>query len=96
MWPPLQDLKLHTYLEQQCRVLLFVQTVRLGEDGTELHAKAAALGSAVVNVSKLAQRMVGFRLVLDSRGRIDVWQLASAGKKGVLMWHFGKAVGQYL
>lgn len=79
MWPPLENLKIHTHLERQSQVPL-VRTARLGEDGTELHAKAAALGSALVNVSKLPQRTVGLRLVFDSRGWVDVGQLAPVAK----------------
>lgn len=70
---PFQNLNFHTHL--QCQFQVF-WAVCLCKYGTQLHAQAAALGSPLVDVAILPERIIGLHPMSNPCGWIDIGQLA--------------------
>ena len=75
MVAPLDHLNLHTDLNPRAQIG-GVNVTSIIEQRAKLHAHAAVLGGALVNLSELAQRAVRLVAMAEARLRVDVGHLA--------------------
>ena len=69
MLTPFQDMQRHTHLDHALHVL---RAAGSGEEGCELHAQAAELGRALVDVALASQRLVRLGGMPLASGRVHI------------------------